>query len=253
MKSPTNLFKLYISEFIGTALLLAIGLSIVILNWGKGSIVAHIIPSVPDRRLLTGFLFGCTGCLVTLSPVGKVSGAHINPAVSIAFWLRGKMKHKALAGYISSQMLGGVVGCLPLLLWGKQGYSIDYANTVPGTTGIWPAFIGETITTACLVTVIFIFVGSKRLREYTPYTMPFLYAFMVFAETAYSGCSTNPARSFGPAVVSNVYTAYWVYILGPLSGAAIVVVVFRWFRLHRYYPVHFARISHHDQPSPQSE
>jgi len=253
MKFEKKLLKLYVSEFTGTAFLLAIGLSIVIFNWGEGSVVARFIPSVPERRLLTGFLFGCTGCLVTLSPVGKVSGAHINPAVSIAFWLRGKMKHKALAGYIVSQMLGAVVGCLPLLLWGKKGHSVDYGNTVPGTMGIWPAFIGETITTACLIIVIFIFVGSKKLREYTPYTMPFLYGLMVWAETAYSGCSTNPARSFGPAVISGAYTAYWLYIIAPLLGAGIVVVIFRCFRLHHYYHIHTARISYHEQPSPQTD
>ena len=214
--------------------------------------MAHLIPSVSERRLITGFLFGCTGCLITLSPVGKVSGAHINPAVSFAFWLSGHMKTKAFAGYIVSQMLGAIVGSLPLLLWDDQGSSINYANTVPGTMGIWPAFLGEIITTACLITVIFVFVNNKRLHEYTAYTMPFLYCFMVYAETVYSGCSTNPARSFGPAIISNVFTSYWVYISAPVFGAAMVSSIFRWFGTHRNSLIRTARVSHHDQPSPQS-
>lgn len=252
MAQTKDLIKMYLSEFIGTALLLGIGLSVVIFNWGEDSVMTRLIPSLPLRRALTGFLFGTTGCLVTLSPVGKISGAHINPAVSIAFWLRGKMKTYLMAGYIVSQMLGAIVGCIPLLLWQNQGKSINYGNTVPGSAGIWPAFVGELITTACLVIVIFIFVGSKKLRNYTPFTMPVLYGIMVWAETALSGCSTNPARSFGPAVVSGVYTAYWLYIAAPLTGVFLIVGIFTSFRLHHYYDIEAARISFHDHHSPNS-
>ncbi len=249
MQKPKPLYFNFISEFIGTALLLGIGLSFVILDWGQGSIVAHYIPSVQARRLLTGFLFGCTGCAVTLSPVGKISGAHINPAVSIAFWLRHKMKPHALIGYIISQMLGAVVGSIPLLLWGQQGKSVGYCNTLPGIGGEMGAFWGEVITTAALVLVIFVFVGSPKLRNYTPFTMPFLYSFMVWAETTYSGCSTNPARSFGPAVISNNYTGYWIFWAGPLTGVIVLTALFRICRLHKYYYIETARISHHDEPT----
>ena len=252
MHKRKELLKMCLSEFIGTGLLLAVGLSVVIFNWGQGSIVAKLLPSLPLRRAFTGFLFGTTGCLVTLSPVGRISGAHINPAVSIAFWLRGKMKTYAMAAYIISQMLGAVAGCLPLLLWHKQGYSVGYGNTTPGSAGLWSAYIGETITTACLITVIFIFVGSKKLRNYTPYTMPFLYSIMVWAETVYSGCSTNPARSFGPAVVSHMFTAYWLYIAAPLSGTLFVTAIFKMFQLHHYYHIKAARISFHHYYSPDS-
>ena len=247
-----NLFKVFVSEFIGTALLLSIGLSIVIFDFGTGSIVAKLIPSTALRRLLTGFLFGCTGCAITLSPVGKISGAHINPALSIAFWLRGKMNNQALAGYIISQLLGAVVGCLPLLLWGKQGKSVHYGNTMPGNNGLSAAFLGEIVTTACLVLVVFVFVGNRKLRNYTPYTMPFLYCIMVWAEAALSGCSTNPARSLGPAVISGIYTAYWLYILAPITGAFVMFGIFRWLRLHLYYRIEAARMSFHEEPSPQS-
>jgi len=252
MAKTKDLIKMYLSEFIGTALLLGVGLSVVIFNWGEGSVMTRLIPSLPLRRALTGFLFGTTGCLVTLSPVGKISGAHINPAVSIAFWLRGKMKTYLMTGYIISQMLGAIAGCLPLLLWQNQGKSINYGNTIPGNAGIWPAFLGELITTACLIIVIFIFVGSKKLRNYTPFTMPFLYGVMVWAETTLSGCSTNPARSFGPAVVSGVYHTYWLYIAAPLTGVFLIAGIFNSLRLHRYYDIEAARISFHDHHSPNS-
>lgn len=251
-QKPKPLYILYISEFIGTGLLLTIGLSVVIFNWGEGSVIARLIPDVQLRRLFTGFLFGCTGCIITLSPVGKISGAHINPAVSIAFWLRKKMQPHALLGFIISQMAGAAVGCVPLLLWGRQGKSVDYGNTIPGPAGVMGAYIGETVTTAALVIVVFVFVGSKKLRNYTPFTMPFLYAFMVWAETVYSGCSTNPARSFGPAVVSQNYTAYWVYWAGPLTGVVIVTAIFHLLDLHKKAPIEAARMSYHNHPTPQS-
>ena len=248
MNSKTR--RLFLSEFIGTALLLSAGLSVVIFIWGDGSVVAPWIPSVGLRRLITGFFFGCTGCLVTLSPVGKISGAHINPAVSIAFWLRGKMRFSMMVGYIISQLLGAAAGCLPLLLWGQQGKSIGYGNTIPVRHYYAAAFLGETLTTMCLITVIFIFVGSEKLRRYTPFTIPFLYAFMVFAETAFSGCSTNPARSFGPAVISENFTGYWIYWAAPLTGVLLTVGIFRALRLHRYYQLHAARISYHHHALP---
>ena len=246
MSAPKSTLPLFLAEGIGTALLLAFGLSFVIFDWGTGSPVAQLIPSEPLRRAVTGFLFGTTGCLVTISPVGKLSGAHINPAVSLAFWLRGKMKTGTMIGYIISQMIGAVIGCLPLLLWRDQGLSVHYGITVPGESGVGAAFWGEVITTAALILLLFVFVGSKKLRDYTPYTMPFLYSFMVWAEAPLSGCSTNPARSFGPAVVSGVYTDYWLYWVAPVMGVLLVVGVFRLLQLHHYYRIHAARVSYHD-------
>src|SRR5258708_3801471 len=141
MGQTTGWFKLFVSELIGTALLLAVGLSVVIFCWGEGNIIAKYIPDPGLRRAFTGFLFGCTGCLVTISPVGKVSGAHINPAVSLAFWLRGKMRTGLMFVYIIGQSLGAVIGSLPLLLWGNQGKSVGYGNTTPGMAGIPGAFV----------------------------------------------------------------------------------------------------------------
>jgi aquaporin Z len=252
MEKPGSMFPLFVAEFIGTALLLSVGLSIVITNWGKGSFIAGLIPDEPLRRTITGFLFGCTGCAIALSKVGKISGAHINPAVSFSFWCSGKMKFKAFIGYIISQSAGAVAGSIPLLLWGQQGSSILYANTEPGPAGTTAAFLGEAITTAALISVIFVFIGSKKLRNYTPFAMPFLYSFMVWAEAPLSGCSTNPARSLGPAVISHVFTDHWLYWLAPFTGALAIILVYRGAALHKYYRIEAARISHHDHPTHSS-
>ncbi len=247
-----SLLPLFFSEMAGTALLLAAGLSVVIFCWGSGSPVEHWIAGEPLRRAVTGFLFGCVGCLVTLSPVGKISGAHINPAVTLAFWANRKMKTHAMVGYILSQMTGAILGCLPLLLWGSQGKSVKFGITLPATGQVAGAFFGEVITTACLVGVIFWFVRSKTLRNFTPFTMPVLYGFMVWAEGALSGCSTNPARSFGPAVVSADFRYYWIYFAAPLLAAIGLVAIYRALHLHHPARMEAARVSYHESKTHKS-
>jgi aquaporin Z len=223
----TRLVYIYLSECIGTALLVAIGLSVVIFDNGDGSPIRSLLPDPGARRALTGFFFGVTGCAITLSPVGRISGAHINPIVSFAFWLRKRMFTAHFLGYVLAQLIGSILGALPLLSWGHQGASVGYGNTVPLAGKIPAAFIGETITSFLLVAGIFFFSSHRKLRRFTPFLMPPLYCMMVFAEGALSGTSTNPARSLGPAIVSRTWTAWWLYWLAPLAGATLAVWFFR--------------------------
>ncbi|MFI5155918.1 MAG: MIP/aquaporin family protein [Chitinophagales bacterium] len=245
MSSIKSEWKLYLSEAIGTALLLFFGLSVVILNWGEGSFIAKHIPNLSLRRALTGFLFGTVGCLVTISPVGKISGAHINPAVSLAFLLRGKMRKSTALGYMIAQMAGAALGSLPLLIWGKEGQTVQYGMTLPGEAGLGMAFWGEVLATACLIFYLYIFIGTKKLRNFTPFGIPFLYCLLVWAETVYSGCSTNPARSFGPALIVGNFSYYWLYWIAPIAGVIMVTLFFRLLRLHRIYSIEAARLSYH--------
>ncbi|RYE35773.1 MAG: aquaporin family protein [Sphingobacteriaceae bacterium] len=219
-----NFLKAYFSEFIGTALLLLIGLSAVILINGKGSPIIKLIPDAGARRAISGFLFGTTGCLITLSPVGKISGAHINPIVSIAFWLRKNMQFKNMLGFILAQMAGAVIGCLPLLFWGDEGKSMDFGATVPAP--LPAAFIGEIWTSFVLIAVIIFFTSHNKIKNFTPFMMPIIYCIMVFAEAPVSGTSTNPARSFGPDVISNSWSGYWLYWLAPVLGMLLAVLLF---------------------------
>lgn len=223
-----SLWPLYLSELIGTALLVAVGLSVVIADFGSGSFIVHYLPDAGPRRLLTGFLFGCTGALIAISPLGKISGAHINPVVSLSFWLEGKMGGAHAAGYAVAQLLGGIVGAVPLLAWGAMGASVRFGATVPGDTfSPLDALGGEAVTTFMLVFLLFLLLGHARLRRFTPLLFPFLYAVMVFLEAPVSGTSTNPARSVGPAVVSGDWYGWWIYFAGPVAGACLAVAVRR--------------------------
>ena len=253
MVIPKFDYKLFIAEAIGVALLLFFGLNIVIFAWGEGSVVKQWIPSELLRTILTGFTFGCVGCLIALSPVGKISGAHINPAVSIAFWLRGKMKTFTMLGYVIAQMIGAVIGCLPLLLlWGDQGRSIQYGITLPGNNGVTVAFFSEVFATAALIFYLYIFIGRKKLRDYTPFGIPFLYSVLNILVASNSGDSTNPARSFGPAVITGNFSYYWMYWVAPVLGVILVTLYFKMSRINRVFKMESARISYHNSATPES-
>jgi aquaporin Z len=214
--------KFFISEFVGTAILLLGGLSIVIFMFGTGSPMADLIPDVKVRQVITGFLFGSIGASIALSPIGKLSGAHINPAVTMVFWLFRKIEGRLAITYILAQLTGAIIGCLPLLFWGQFGRSVLFGGTSPGVNyTTQTALLGEVITTFIMVSLLVIFIGFRSIRRFTPYMFPVLYAIMVPLEADISGISTNPARSFGPAVISGEWNAWWIYWIGPLAGALL--------------------------------
>jgi aquaporin Z len=218
-------WALFVSEAIGTALLVLVGLSLVIFMFGAGTPMARLIPSEGLRRLITGFLFGTTGACIALSLVGKVSGAHINPAVTLAFRLMGKLDLRTTIGYIGAQLAGAVVGSLPLLLWGATGRSVTFGATLPGSgTTLSTALVGEAITTFTMVALLAVFLGFRKIRPFTPAIFPPLYAIMVWIESPISGTSTNPARSLGPSVISGQWQGWWIYWIGPIAGMLLAVL-----------------------------
>ena len=219
-------WPLFCSELIGTALLVLGGLSCVILMFGNGSPLPLLVPNEGARRAITGFLFGTTGALVAISPVGKTSGAHINPAVTVAFWLMRKINAGTLLVYVVAQLAGASLGSVLLLGWGSMGRSVAFGATVPGAGfGVWEALAGEVVTTFAMVTLLCVFLGFRRLRAFTPLIFPFLYSFMVWAEAPLSGTSTNPARTLGPALIAARWEGWWIYWLGPLLGAVAATLI----------------------------
>ena len=220
-----SLWRIYISELSGTALLLLVGLSLVTLMFGEGSPLVEAIPNIGYRRIITGFLFGSTGALIAISPLCKVSGAHINPVVTMAFFLMNKIDARTAGAYVLGQFTGAIIGCIPILAWGRMGESISFGATVPGEGyGLFTVVMGEVITTFTMVTLLAIFLAFRNLRPFTPAIFPFLYSLMSFLEGGVSGTSTNPARSFGPAVVSGQWNGWWIYWVGPIAGALLATL-----------------------------
>jgi len=244
--SPYNRLhpRLYLAEAAGTALLVFFGLSMVIAFFGHGSVLARLLPSAPWRRVLAGGCFGTVGALITISPLGRISGAHLNPAVSFAFWLESKLAWRDAVGFALAQLLGAPLGAWALLLWGPMGQSVQYGATSLGPgVPVWLGLSGEVLATLALVLAVFITAAHERTRRFTPWSIPPLFAWLVWWEGPWSGASANPARSFGPALVSGQWSHFWIYLLGPLLGAALAIALLRLEMLgpHR---VQVARLSH---------
>lgn len=221
----------YAAEFLGTACLVFFGLSAVVFNMSGKTPMSAWIPSHSVRLLITGLCFAGSGSLVALSPLGRLSGAHINPSVSLAFWLSGKMRVCDFAAYVIAQMLGGLFGGFALVLvWRGDAAPVKNGMTLPGAGyPLWFAFDCEVVLTGALVFLIFLFVSSKRLLRFTPLMNWIAVGLMVWIEAPVSGTSLNPARSFGPALVSGVWTAQWLYFVAPLLGGMMGLAAFELF------------------------
>jgi aquaporin Z len=240
--------KLYAAEFAGTAILVGLGVSVVIAMFGEGSPVPTLLPGIGLRHALTGALFGSIGASVALSPLGRVSGAHINPAVTFAFWLEGKLAWRDALLYALAQFAGSVAGALPLLAWGGIGRSVQFGATVPGAgIPVWEALLGEAGVTFLLLVTILTLAAHERTRRFTPLSIPVFFCAMVWLEASVSGTGANPARSFGPAVVAAAAGAaprdQAIYLVGPCLGAALAVGLHR-LELAGLRRVTVARLAH---------
>ena len=215
------------AELAGTALLLAVGLSAVCLDFGPGSPMRQLIPGASMRLLVTGLAFAGTGSLVAISPLGRRSGAHLNPAVTFAFWMRGNVHRHDLGGYIAAQLLGAGLGAaLVALAWGRTARAVAYGSTVPGA-GISPPVAAaiEALMTALLVGVIMGMLSSMRTARWTPLAVWLLVATLVWQGARFTGTGLNPARSLWPNLLAGNLGVYWVYVAGPLAGAASAIGV----------------------------
>ena len=219
----------YSAEFLGTAFLIFAGLSAVVFNLGKNSPVEQIISTKDDRLMLTGLLFAGSASLFAITPLGKLSGAHVNPVVSLAFWIQGKMDFLDAAGYIVAQFLGAIFGSVLLVtIWGDYAATVENGATLPQPEyALWYVFAVEVFITFLLVLSILIFVSSRRLMHWTPLMTWLLIAFTVRLTAPISGTGLNPARSFGPALVSGFWRDQWLYFVAPTLGAVLSVVAFR--------------------------
>src|SRR5215471_405838 len=128
-----------------------------ILLWHPWSPVPEVIPSEFVRRMLTGVAMGTTAIALVFSPLGKRSGAHFNPAVTLTFWRVGKVKNWDALFYVVAQFIGGVVGVLAVASFVREALShptVNYAATLPGMQGVIVAFVAEFVIAFVLMSVV---------------------------------------------------------------------------------------------------
>lgn len=208
---PRQEWRRLFSELLGTFMLVTVAAGGGILHaQGKISLPAAVV--APGLMVLGIILF-----------MGAISGAHLNPAVSLAFALRGDFPWKRVPGYIIVQLIGATLACLFLVA--VLG-NIEHAGaTLPGPGyANWQAFLFEVLLTAVLVSVILgTASAAQNVGAIAALGVGGYIALAGLWSAPVSGTSMNPARSFGPALVSGDFTSYWVYVAGPLAGAMIAV------------------------------
>jgi aquaporin Z len=219
----------YAAEFAGTAFLMFAVIGAVAWMFAPGSPLVHWIPSTPLRLFLTGLVLGGTGSLVAISPLGRISGAHLNPAMSLGFFVTGTMQFHDLIGYIAAQLAGASLGArIAQAVFGTYGKMVHEALNQPAKAATTLLSVGaEAAATFVLAAVVFAMVSRRSLMRWTPLALVGVVGVIVWLDGNFSGASLNPARSFGPVVVTQDWHQYWIYILGPCSGSVLAALLHR--------------------------
>jgi len=218
--------KKYIAEVVGTMVLVFMGCgSAVVLGAATG--VGH---------LAVALAFGLS--IVAMAYViGNVSGCHINPAVSLGALLDKRIDLKDFFGYVVSQIIGAIVGALLLFILVQAFGVVDHtgglgSNGVANAGGIGGGLFVEIILTFIFVLTILGVTADKSKGNVAGIVIGLTLAFVHIVGIPLTGTSVNPARSIGPAIFSGgqALADLWVFIVGPLVGAALAALVYRVFK-----------------------
>jgi aquaporin Z len=156
-----------------------------------------------------------------LSPWGKQSGGHFNPAVTFTYYRLGKVEPWDALFYITAQFSGAIAGVAItnyLLLGAPQNPAVRCAVTSPGLYGMAGALIAEIGISLVLMTTVLFATNRGSLARYTAYFVGALYAIFITFEAPLSGMSMNPARTFASAIHAGYVNALWIYFIAPLAG-----------------------------------
>ena len=206
----------------------AIGTFILVFT-GTGAVVFGDISGGQVTPLGIGLVFGLV-VMALIYTLGDISGAHINPAVTLGFWASGQFKGKEVTPYILAQCSGALLASL--LLRALFGNHADMGATIPKEGLVYQCLILEIILTFILMFVILnVATGAKEKGIVVGIVVGGVIALEAIFAGPISGASMNPARSLGPAVASMNFTGFWIYLLAPPLGALLAVPVWRWIRL----------------------
>jgi aquaporin Z len=198
------------------------------------------------RRMLIGIAMGCTAIAIVFSPLGKRSGAHFNPAVTLTFWRLGKVKGWDALFYVVAQFLGGVAGVTIVADFSRAMLShpaIKFVATLPGPHGAGIAFAAELVIAFLLMTTVLHVSNTPHLSRFTGVFAGCLVAIYITFEAPISGMSMNPARTFGSAYVGHLWTALWIYFTAPVIAMQLAATLY----LRTRREVYCAKFHHHNK------
>jgi aquaporin Z len=222
-------WKVYLIEAWGLGLFMLSASFFVVLIEHPYFLVNSIIPSSFIRRIFIGAAMGLTAVLIIYSKWGKLSGSHINPAVTLANYSLNRISLQDAIGYIVAQIAGATVAMLLLNIFFHSflvAPSVNYIITMPGQEGVAVAVLAEFIMSFVLFTILLV-VSNGRFAKYTGWVAGLLVCIFISVEAPLSGMSINPARSFGSAFVSGNWKSFWIYIFAPIVGMQVAAYIFR--------------------------
>jgi aquaporin Z len=212
---PHQEWRRLFSELLGTFFLVLVA--------AGGGMMGHAFPGVISRQ--AAVVAPALMVMGIILFMGKISGAHLNPAVSIAFALRRDFPWQRVPAYIVVQLIGATLAAL--FLHGVVNVSAKYGSNYPAPNySSGAAFWMEFILTVGLVSVILgTASGAQNVGLFGALAVGGYIALAGLWGSPISGASMNPARTFGPDLASTTFTSYWVYVAGPIAGAAVAVVI----------------------------
>lgn len=205
--------KKYLTELIGTFALVFCGTGAIIINDLTGGAISHVGVAMTFGLIVMAMIYA----------FGNISGAHINPAVSIAFAFTDRFEKKRLIGYLVAQILGGFLASGILRFLFKEHSNLG--ATIP--FGSWEqSFILEIILTYFLMIVILFVSQNKSVTQFAGVAVGATVMLEAMFAGPITGASMNPARSIAPAIMSGNISSLWIYIFAPIIGA--VLASFTW-------------------------
>jgi aquaporin Z len=209
--------------------MIAAGVCATLLEY-PGSPLHRVLADPGVRRGLAGLTMGLTAIAIIYSPWGKRSGAHMNPAVTLAFLSLGRVRRADAVFFVLAQFVGGVAGVLVVLALFGAAFSappVSYAATVPGEGGAAIAFAAEFLISAALIFVILRMQASSRAAPFTGVVAGCLVASYISLEAPLSGMSMNPARTFASAAPGLMWQHLWIYFTAPVAGMLAAAQLYR--------------------------
>jgi aquaporin Z len=212
----------YLMEAGGLGLFMVSACAFTVLLEHPGSALHQALPDAWLRRLVIGVAMGLTAISIIYSPMGKRSGAHLNPAVTLTFLCLGKIETWDAVFYVLAQFAGGALGVMLIahvlgaMLVGDA--AVNYAVTLPGNPGRWIAFAAEMSLCFGLMLLVLNISNRPALNRYTGLFAGVLIAVYITVEAPLSGMSMNPARTVASALPAQVWTDVWIYFLAPPLG-----------------------------------
>jgi len=201
------------SEVLGTFLLVLVAVG--------GDVVPMVTATPPSR--LAAVTAPALVVMAVILFMGRVSGAHLNPVVSIAFALRREFPWRRVLGYVIAQVAGGILACL--FLWALFGRPGKFGTTIPAATinDLQAMLIEAVLTLGLVSTILGTASSAQNVGPLSAIAVGGYIALAGLWAEPVSGASMNPVRSLAPALVGGDLSHYWVYVVGPLVGALIAV------------------------------